>query len=247
MEQNTKPAYPANKGKLYLDVLGHIHASTSPDWYLEVGTCKGRSLTHATGNYISVDPAYQLKRQIIPPTGTFFHLFQQTSDDFFASGFIEKMGITLDFAFLDGLHHFEALLRDIINTEKHMKPGGMIALHDCCPTNAEMTSREHNTAAWAGDVWKVIPILMRHRPDLKIELFDAAPTGLALLRNLDPGSTALSDAYDAVVADWGGRDPADREHDLATYFEQVEVRQTSELLSEFPTPGNHSTPWWRKM
>ncbi len=31
---------------------------------------------------------------------------------------------------------------------------------------------------WTGDVWKLIPILQRYRPDLQLTLFDAPPSGL---------------------------------------------------------------------
>ena len=55
---------------------------------------------------------------------------------------------------------------------------------------------------WTGDVWKLIPILRRFRPDLKITVLDAHPTGLVLLSNLDPNSTVLEDAYPEIVQEW---------------------------------------------
>ena len=131
------------------------------------------------------------------------HFFQQTSDDFFASGFLEKLGILPSFAFIDGMHQFEFALRDFINLEKAMASGGLIFLHDVCPYDHSMTEREPSAnmpGAWTGDVWKTIVILKELRPDLRVEVLSAASTGLACVRTLDPANTILKDNYDAVVA-----------------------------------------------
>jgi Methyltransferase domain len=36
-------------------------------------------------------------------------------------------------AFIDGLHHFEQVLRDFINVEKRATSEGLIVIHDCIP------------------------------------------------------------------------------------------------------------------
>jgi hypothetical protein len=56
--------------------------------------------------------------------------------------------------------------------------------------------------AWAGDVWRILPILKKFRPDLQIVTLDCHPTGLVLCSNLDPSSTALSDHYHEIVRDF---------------------------------------------
>lgn len=58
------------------------------------------------------------------------HLFQATSDDFFASDFLRRDGIRLGLSFLDGMHLYEFLLRDVMNTEAASDPNGVI----CCMT-----------------------------------------------------------------------------------------------------------------
>ena len=42
-------------------------------------------------------------------------------------------------------------------------------------------------------------LLRRHRPDLVVRTIATAPTGLALIRNLDPGSTRLRDGLGALI------------------------------------------------
>ena len=53
---------------------------------------------------------------------------------------------------------------------------------------------------WAGDVWKLYPILREFRPDLEITILDCAPTGLVMIRNMDSKSTVLRDNYETIVA-----------------------------------------------
>ena len=138
-------------------------------------------------------------------------LFQMTSDEFFADHDLRQyLPQGVDFAFLDGMHKYEYLLRDFINTERYANPRSVIAMHDCYPVNTEITEREFNKnraayrtrAWWAGDVWKLLPILRRYRPDLSVKLLDSPPTGLILATGLDPASRVLADAYESIVAEF---------------------------------------------
>jgi hypothetical protein len=67
-----------------------------------------------------------------------------------------------------------------------------------------MDLTRHDPCWWAGDVWKVVLVLKRYRPDLKIRAFDSAPTGLVVVTGLDPASTALSNAYFDIVQNVAG-------------------------------------------
>lgn len=191
-------------GVRYVRFLKRLHIQRHFDWYMEVGCRTGRVFRGSRSKTIAVDPFFRVTENVIGVKPA-LHIFQQTSDDFFASRFLENMGIRLSFAFLDGMHLFEFLLRDIINTERNARPEGVIALHDCCPYREDMTTRDVDQApqdAWTGDVWKLIPILKSYRPDLTVDVLDCEPTGLVLLSNLDPSSTVLADNYDRIVADW---------------------------------------------
>lgn len=191
-------------GKNYARFLDGLHANMLFDWYLEVGCRSGRTFGPVRGKTIAVDPYFRIETNVIGPKPA-LHILQQTSDDFFASGFLKAMKIKLSFSFLDGLHLFEYLLRDFMGAEANSHKNGVIALHDCCPFSHGMTTRDLNNlpnGAWTGDVWKLIPILKTYRPELKITILDCKPTGLVLVSNLSPTNTTLAKNYDKILAEY---------------------------------------------
>ncbi len=190
------------KGLDYRDFLDALHQQLRFDWYLEVGSQTGRSLAKSRSPSIAVDPVFRIKYDVAA-NKPHLHLYQATSDDFFAAGHLKALKAKPDFSFLDGMHLYEYLLRDFINTEAAAKPTSVIAMHDCCPFGHGMTTRDIDNiprGAWTGDVWKLIPILQEYRPDLTIQVLDCAPTGLVVVSNLDPKNTALTKAYDKILA-----------------------------------------------
>ncbi len=210
------PIEPLTHGGVqYLRFLGLLAAQLRPRRYLEVGTREGASLKqfpHAAA--ICVDPAFQIDSDVLlQRRETFF--FQTTSDDFFARHSVQELlGGPFDVAFLDGMHLFEYLLRDFVNAEREAHRGSIIVLHDCLPTHPAMTWRRPEereallhaadgatppAAYWAGDVYKIVPMLARYRPDLRIHAFDCPPTGLVVVSRLDPGSSVLGDVYYEIV------------------------------------------------
>jgi hypothetical protein len=196
------PMFIRAEGKQYTRFLDNLHRTHLFDWYLEVGCRSGRTFGPVRGKTIAVDPYFRISDDVVGNKPA-LHILQQTSDDFFASGFLAAMKIKLSFSFLDGMHLFEFLLRDFMNTEANSHEDGVIALHDCCPFSSEMTTRDlDNTpkGAWTGDVWKLIPILQDYRPDLKITVLDCKPTGLVLVSNLAPTNTVLKRSYDDILA-----------------------------------------------
>lgn len=186
----------------YLDYLPILHQDVKPEVYFEIGTESGASMTFADCEVIAVDPTFQIDpaayigRRII-------HLYQMPSDDFFAADALARLADRVDLAFLDGMHLFEYLLRDFINIEKHMNPDGAVAMHDCVPFSFQAAEREWDrskTASWTGDVWKIIPILKEYRPDLDVSTYSLAPSGLVVVRGLDPRNTVLTDRYNEILA-----------------------------------------------
>lgn len=189
-------------GLKYTTFMEGLHKDFLFDWYMEVGCRTGRIFANARGKTIAVDPFFQCETNVITAKPA-LHVFQQTSDDFFASEFLAAMKINLSFSFLDGMHLFEFLLRDVMAAERNSIPHGVIALHDCCPYDHEMTTRDLSAVpkrAWTGDVWKLIPILIKYRPDLRLTVLDAAPTGLVVISNLDPQSRELDQHYDEILS-----------------------------------------------
>ena len=107
--------------------------------YLEIG-CASNALFNSV-------PSLQ-KTGVDPASGG---NVRKTSDDFFATN-----SQRFDVIFIDGLHTYEQVRRDVINSIKAINYGGWIALHDMLPRN----SIEHHVpivsqGAWTGDVWKV--------------------------------------------------------------------------------------------
>lgn len=191
-------------GMKYVRFMDALHRDVLFDWYLEVGCRTGRIFARSRGKTIAVDPFFRAEQNIIGPKPSLF-LFQQTSDDFFDSGVLQALKAKLSFSFLDGMHLFEFLLRDFIGVEKASSANSVIALHDCCPFDLEMTTRDLDNLpkhAWTGDVWKLIPILQTYRPDLKITVLDASPTGLVLVSGLDPKSKVLERAYPKIIKEF---------------------------------------------
>ncbi|MDP3339989.1 class I SAM-dependent methyltransferase [Frigidibacter sp.] len=223
-------------GPHYVGVLHEIHATHVFDWYLEVGCRTGRSFAPICSPTVAVDPFFRLAEGVMGPKRE-LHLFQQTSDEFFASAAPARLGARFGFAFLDGMHLFEYLLRDLIGTERCLAPGGVIALHDCYPFGRAMTTREVSAApagAWTGDVWKLLPILTEHRPDLRVTVLDCAPTGLVMIEGGDPANRVLSDAYDAILARW--HDVTIEEYSIARFRDDFPLVAPASFTGRDPSP-----------
>jgi hypothetical protein len=202
------------QGPHYTQVLAAVHGHLSPKNYFEIGTFTGNTLRLATCPSIAVDPCFRIQGDVIGNRRS-LHLYQLTSDEFFERHDPAMiLGGPLDLAFLDGMHVFEYLLRDFINTERCCAPGSVIVLHDCLPGDTHITMRDvddprraqsRHPDYWAGDVWKMLPILRIYRPDLRIIVADAVPTGLVFITGLDPSSTVLKDnakSIELMLFEW---------------------------------------------
>ena len=202
------PDYPGLQGLLsvllmpgghYRDVLVALHQRLAPGRYLEIGVETGATLSLATSAELAVgvDPADYPLDQALPPSARVVRL---TSDDFFARHTREELfGKPVDLAFIDGMHLFEYALRDFINTEAWCAPSSTIVLHDCLPILSVAAERERRTRFWVGDTWKTIVALARFRPDLRIRTILAPPSGLVVVRGLDPSSTVLRDRMQEIL------------------------------------------------
>ena len=188
-------------GDDYLAWLSRFHAKLSPRTYLEIGVDAGRTLSLARPPtlVVGVDPAPVAPLAFAAPTRT----FPMESDAFFASEEAARFDAQpVALAFVDGLHLFEQALRDFGNVEKLSSRETVVLFHDCLPLDRATSSRERRTGFWSGDVWKIVPILRRHRPDLEAFVIPAYPTGLAVVTRLDPKSTVLPERFDEIVAEW---------------------------------------------
>ena len=211
---HSKPAtqdwsIPDLAGDSYETVLDRFHRILAPKTYFEIGVNSGGTLRLSRCPTIGIDPLFLLDTAPIAHK-TITMLFEMTSDEFFARFSPSALfGQPVDMAFLDGMHLYEYLLRDFINIERFCKPNSVILLHDCIPVDNHVARRvmddESGSAQsrhpewWTGDVWKTVSLLKKYRPELRIYGFDAVPTGLIAITNLDPSSSVLAERYFDLV------------------------------------------------
>lgn len=189
-------------GPSYLDVISRSHAWLQPRTYLEIGVEVGSSIVLASPltQVIGIDPAPQVNR----PLGDNVRIHAATSDAFFRTTDViaEFGGRTVDLAFIDGMHQFEYALRDFANVERCCSPRSTVLIHDCFPLSRLTAERQRQTKFWSGDVWRLVLALRKYRPDLELHVIAAAPTGLCIVRRLDPGSRLLPDRMDDIVQEF---------------------------------------------
>jgi glycosyltransferase involved in cell wall biosynthesis len=224
----------------YIWLLAQIHRQLNPKSYLEIGTRTGDTLALAACPSIAVDPRFQINRDIIG-NKQLCCLFQMKSDDFFLNHNPKVIiGRTIDIAFIDGLHMFEFALRDFMNIEKYVKQNSVILLDDCIPTDAYIARRTFESQIfldasrhrdwWAGDVWKVVVILKKYRPDLKLCAFNAPETGIVAVTNLDPTSDILKRSYFDIVEEYGHLTLD--EYGIEKYLHNLGIMDTS-IMTDF--------------
>ena len=209
------PDFPGAQGALasvrlpgppYRDVLRRLHELVRLLSYLEIGVATGATLAlaHAAERAVGIDPDQgKLRRDLVPPCARVFH---ETSDAFFERNTrAQVLGAHhVDLAFIDGMHWFEYALRDFINVESWSQPDGVVVLHDCLPVFPLTASRERRSKFWVGDVWKVVQILREYRPALRVKIVATAPSGLCVVRGLEPGSSVLGQRLDEIVERFRG-------------------------------------------
>jgi hypothetical protein len=134
-------------------VVNLLCAGQQGENYLEIG-CAANDCFDAVfaRNKIGVDPE---------SGGT----HRLTSDQFFSECGDRKF----DIIFIDGLHTYEQVRRDVINSLRHISVGGWIVLHDMFPRNWLEEHEPRISAVWIGDVWKVGFELARS-PDIDFKI-----------------------------------------------------------------------------
>ena len=133
-----------------LDMINYFIKKNDYKSYLEIGCDKNQIFSQITLNKkIGVDPY---------SGGN----VRKTSDDFFKEN-AEKF----DLIFIDGLHVYDQVKRDIINSINFLNKEGVILVHDCLPDTIGKQAVPRYKMQWNGDVWKAI-VDLRQRDDLEI-------------------------------------------------------------------------------
>ena len=121
------------------DIINKIIIKRNYTSYLEIGCFKDE-----TFNQINI----KKKIGVDPVSGGNLRM---TSDKFFIEN-KEKF----DLIFIDGLHVYEQVIKDIFNSIKVLKENGIILVHDCLPRKLWYQTPIRMSDTWNGDVWKAI-------------------------------------------------------------------------------------------
>ena len=121
------------------DIIKKIIEKKKYSSYLEIGCFEDK-----TFNKINIDK----KVGVDPNSGGNVRL---TSDNFFK---INKD--TFDIIFIDGLHTYDQVKRDITNSLNVLNKNGTLLLHDCLPQKVRDQASPRAHDHWNGDVWKAL-------------------------------------------------------------------------------------------
>lgn len=128
------------------ELLNHLVDTYNVVNYLEIGVFTGECISNVKAEHKDgVDPGHE---GIVHPKVN----YPITSDEFFE--FIKGHDIKYDLIFIDGLHHYDQVKKDIKNSLKHIQPNGIIMMHDCNPLTYESQLVPRQCVTWHGDVWK---------------------------------------------------------------------------------------------
>jgi hypothetical protein len=132
---------------------------------------------------IGVDPWPAKKDKELAPNQS---IFPVTSDYFFHSVYMTR-GINPDIVLITKIQRVEHVLRDIIFSEKLCKDNAVIMITGTCPADVRDTERSAQLLypTQVGDVYKLIPIIKKLRPKIKISTITDIPDGVTILENLD--------------------------------------------------------------
>ncbi len=140
-----------NKGTYRWDLINALHSKYNFKSYLEIGCDQNQLFSKIKiENKIGVDPY---------SGGT----IRMKSNDFFKKN--EKF---FDCIFIDGLHVYDQVKKDILNSLKFLNESGFILVHDCLPGSLSSQAVPRYKMVWHGDVWKAIVDL---RGEKNLEIF----------------------------------------------------------------------------
>ena len=133
------------------DLLDYLIKKNDYSNYLEIGCDKDQLFSKVNiKNKIGVDPSNGGN-------------VRKTSNDFFSDN-----REFFDIVFIDGLHKYEQVKQDIINSLKFLNENGVVLVHDCMPDSLGKQAVPRYKMQWNGDVWKAIVDL---RQDENLEIF----------------------------------------------------------------------------
>jgi len=134
-----KKRYDWSKYPTRFEIIQNIIEFKKYKSYLEIGCDRNQSFSN-----INID-----KRVGVDPVEGGTH--KMTSDDFFSNN-----NDKFDIIFIDGLHQYEQVIKDVKNSLNCLTKNGIILLHDCLPRTLWNQIYPRINSDWNGDVWKAI-------------------------------------------------------------------------------------------
>ncbi len=136
------------------ELINYLIKKIDAQSYLEIGICDGSNHKKINcKNKIGVDPNSQVSEVSR----------RMTSDRFFSEN--KDM---FDVIFVDGLHVYEQVYRDICNSLKFLNKNGYLVCHDMNPPTEthQRVPRPVGQRQWNGDCWKAWVQLRSERNDI---------------------------------------------------------------------------------
>ena len=146
------------------DLIKYLNDKNKYNYYLEIGCDKDQLFSRIDiKNKYGVDPS---------SGGN----IRKTSDEFF-----QKNQTTFDLVFIDGLHEYHQVKKDILNSLKFLNKDGIILVHDCLPDTMSKQAVPRYRMTWNGNVWKaIVDLRMKHN----VEIFTCEiDQGIAIIQN----------------------------------------------------------------
>jgi len=156
--------------------------------YLEIGVQTGITYAYVEAKVkVGVDPMPMLGYNMVFLLNIWgrrnereWYLVPDTSDVFFKDGFkVAEIPKEYEVIFVDGLHEYRQVLRDIRNSMEHLVDGGYILIHDTAPDSAKKASGKAEEGDWNGTVYQAIYDL--HISGAKYYTVEGMPEGMTIL------------------------------------------------------------------
>lgn len=145
------------RSRNHVELINYLIKTRGYTTYLEIGVADGFCLSKVCAAHkVGVDP-----NQSSPCT------YHMTSDAYFA-----KNKKKFDIIFIDGLHLYEQVLRDVNNALSCLNPGGTIVMHDCLPEERREQERVVTPGPWLGDVWKAAATIRMVKDTVRLCVID---------------------------------------------------------------------------
>lgn len=167
--------------------------------YLEVGVEHGKTFENVhAATRIGVDPVPQFETGNLP-LGC--KLFVGSSDDFFQ---IARAKFQFDAVFIDGLHEFQQVYRDLMNALDRLRAGGVVLVDDVVPSDcvsampdlsqslSERRARGMSGSPWHGDVYKLVATVRDLHPELEYRTIIGSGNEQLLIWQTSHGKRSLS-------------------------------------------------------